>query len=457
LYFTACGRYAFRFENGGIDKMAKKAKKPEFTPVSESDLDPSHRWHRPLQAPGVTQVDFEERVEFRRLHRYRVARTRQSLANSDLGAMLCFDQHNIRYISSTVIGEWARDKLIRYCLITGNGEPWVWDFGSAARHHRIYCPWLREDHVRAGNPGMRGAIGPDVGLFKQAAKEIKEILEKEGVAGMPLGLDVCEPPMLFALQEQGIEVRDGQQMMLAAREIKSHDEITLLNIAASMVDGVYQDIAAALKPGVKESQIVALAAKRLYEMGSDCVEAINSIAGERCSPHPHNFTDRLIRPGDQAYFDIIHSFIGYRTCYYRTFTVGSATQAQRDAYKKARQWMDDAIALMKPGLTTDKAAKALPKASDIGFENEMAAFGLNFCHGLGLALHERPLISRLNSFAEPYELKEGMVFAVETFCPAKDGFSAARIEEEVVLTPNGAKIITLYPAKELPVANPYRD
>jgi Xaa-Pro aminopeptidase len=115
---------------------------------------------------------------------------------------------------------------------------------------------------------------PKVGLFKQAAKEIKAILKKEGVADMPIGLDICEPPMLFALQEEGIEVRDGQQMMLLARELKNYDEITLLNIASSMVDGVYQDIAAALKPGVKESQIVALATHRLYEMGSDCVEAI---------------------------------------------------------------------------------------------------------------------------------------------------------------------------------------
>ena len=436
--------------------MSKKSKKPEFVTVNTDDLNPSHRWNRPLQAPGITQVDFEERVNFPRLHKYRVARTRQALQKSDLGAILCFDQYNIRYMSSTVIGEWARDKLIRYSLLSGNGEPYVWDFGSAARHHKLNCPWLREDHIHAGNPGMRGAIGPEVGLFTQAAKEIKAILVQEGVADMPLGLDVCEPPMLFALQAEGIEVRDGQQVMLAAREIKSHDEITLLNIAASMVDGVYQDIAEALKPGIKESQIVALASKRLYEMGSDCVEAINSIAGERCSPHPHNFTDRIIRPGDPAYFDIIHSFIGYKTCYYRTFTVGTSTSAQRDAYKQARQWMDDAIDMMKPGLSTDKAAKQLPKASDIGFENEMSAFGLNFCHGLGLGLHERPLISRLNSFKEPYELKEGMVFAVETFCPAKDGYSAARIEEEVVLTPNGAKIITLYPAKELPVANPYR-
>src|SRR5436190_16926640 len=228
--------------------MARKQRPAEPRRVTPDAVDPRHAWDRPLQAPGHMQVDFEERVDFRRLHAYRLGRVRQALAGSGLGALLVFDQHNIRYSSSTVIGEWARDKLIRYCLLTGNGEPWVWDFGSAARHHRIYCPWLREDHVLAGNPGMRGAIGPEVGLFKQAAKEIKGILEKEGVGDLPLGLDICEPPMLFALQEEGIEVRDGQQMMLTAREIKSHDEITLLNIAASMVDGVYQDNAAELKP-----------------------------------------------------------------------------------------------------------------------------------------------------------------------------------------------------------------
>ena len=401
------------------------------------------------------QVDFEERVDFRRLHEYRLARTRDALAKSGLGALLVFDQYNIRYISSTVIGEWARDKLTRWCLLTGNGEPWVWDFGSAARHHRIYAPWLPTNHCLAGLTGLRGAVSPRVGLFEQMAQEVKDILQQEGVADMPLGIDVVEPPFLFALQKLGVEVRDGQQVMLDARELKSHDEITLLNMAAAMGDGVYQDIFEALKPGVRENEIVAMATKRLYEMGSDCVEAINAIAGERCSPHPHNFTDRMIRPGDQAYFDLIQSYMGYRTCYYRTFTVGSATKPQLDAYKKARGWMDDAIALLKPGVSTDKVAKAFPKSTEIGFETEMAAFGLNFCHGLGLGLHERPLISRLNSFKDPYELKAGMVFAVETFCPATDGVSAARIEEEVVLTPSGAKVITLFPAQELPIANKY--
>ena len=428
---------------------------PTPRPVSPEDVNPRHRWDRPLQAPGHMQVDFEERVDFRRLHAYRLGRARQALAGSGLGAVLVFDQYNIRYLSGTVIGEWARDKLTRWCLLTGNGEPWVWDFGSAARHHRLYAPQIPPKQSLAGMVGMRGAVSPKAGLFKKAAQEIRDILKAEGVAGEPLGIDVVEPPFLFALQDLGLEVRDGQQVMLEARMLKSQDELTLLNMAAAMVDGVYQDIFEALKPGVRENEIVALATKRLYEMGSDSVEAINAISGERCSPHPHNFTDRIIRPGDQAFFDIIMSFIGYRTCYYRTFSVGRATKPQVSAYKKAREWMDEAIALIKPGVTTDKIARAFPKAQEIGFESEMGAFGLNFCHGIGLGLHERPIISRLNSFDDPMELAAGMMFAVETYCPATDGVSAARIEEEVIVTPAGAQIITLFPADELPIANRY--
>ncbi|MBI4610708.1 MAG: aminopeptidase P family protein, partial [Candidatus Rokubacteria bacterium] len=328
--------------------MARKQSSPTPKPVTPESPNPRHRWDRPLQAPGHMQVDFEERVDFRRLNAYRLGRVRQALARSGLGALLLFDQHNIRYVTSTVIGEWARDKLTRWSLLTGTGEPWVWDFGSAARHHRLYAPWIPEKQSLAGMVGMRGAVSPKAGLFKRAAQEIQGILKAEGVAGMPLGIDVIEPPFLFALQEAGVRVSDGQQVLLEARMIKSQDELTLLNMAASMVDGVYQDIYEALKPGVRENEIVALANKRLYEMGADCVEAINSISGERCSPHPHNFTDRLIRPGDQAFFDIIMSFIGYRTCYYRTFNVGRATKAQIAAYKKAREWMDEAIALIKP-------------------------------------------------------------------------------------------------------------
>src|SRR6202020_494999 len=164
--------------------------------------------------------------------------------------------------------------------------------------------------------------------------------------------------------------------MLAARVIKSADEIMLLNQAAAMVDGVYQDIVDVLKPGRRENEIVALANKRLYELGSDQVEAVNAISGERCSPHPHNFTDRIIRPGDQAFFDIIQAYMGYRTCYYRTFAVGMASDAQKDAYTKAREWMDAGISKVRPGVGTDEIAAVFPRAEEFGFPHEMGDFSM---------------------------------------------------------------------------------
>jgi Xaa-Pro aminopeptidase len=406
-------------------------------------------------SPGRMAVDFEGRVDFDRLRSYRLARARDALDRCDLGALLVFDINNIRYLTSTMIGEWARDKMARYALLVRGQEPVVWDFGSAAKHHRLYASWLRPENSRAGMLGLRGSVAPEVGLFADAVREVKGMIEDAGVAEMPVGVDVAELPMVFELQRQGVRVADGQQVMLDAREIKSADEVALLSTAAAMVDGTYQTIVDALKPGIRENEVVALANKRLYEMGSDDVEAINAVSGERCSPHPHNFTDRLIRPGDQVYFDIIQSFNGYRTCYYRTFAVGRSTPAQRDAYVKAREWIDAAIQMVKPGVGTDEIARLWPAATDFGFENEMAAFGLQFGHGLGLALHERPIISRLNSLEHPVELREGMVFALETYCPATDGFSAARIEEEVVVTADGPQVITLFPAEELFVANAY--
>jgi Xaa-Pro aminopeptidase len=410
---------------------------------------------RPLPAPGHMGVDYEMRVDFDRLRAHRLARATESLESSGCGAFLLFDFYNIRYTTQTWIGGALGDKMTRYALLTRDGGPTLWDFGSAARHHRLYSPWLDPADCRAGMLGLRGAIAPTAGLMEEAVREIKGMLTDAGVADQPVGVDIVEPPFLFEMQRQGLTVVDAQQFLLDARQIKSADEIMLLTQAAAMVDGVYQDIVEVLKPGIRENEIVALANKRLYEMGSDQVEAVNAISGERCNPHPHNFTDRLIRPGDQAFFDIIHSFNGYRTCYYRTFSVGSATPAQRDAYTRAREWMDRGLDGIKAGVGSDEIASLLPKAEEFGFGSEMEAFGLQFAHGLGLGLHERPIISRLNSIKEPVEIKAGMVFALETYCPATDGFSAARIEEEVVVTEDGPRILTMFPAQDLVVANPY--
>ena len=397
---------------------------------------------------GLMGVDWEERVNFERLRTERLTRVKKFLKASELGALLCFDMNNIRYITATHIGTWAMDKLVRFCLLPQDDEPILWDFGSAARHHQLYNPWLGE-RSRAGISTLRGAY-PE--RAKDVARKIRVELEARGLHKEPLGVDVIELPVFFALQEEGLRVVDGQRLMQEVRKIKTQDEITLLATACAMVDAAYEELYRAMKPGMRENECVALVSKVLYDLGSEHVEGVNAISGERCNPHPHVYTDRMLRPGDPAYFDILHSFMGYRTCYYRTFVVGSASAAQVDAYKRCRDYLDTAIGLIKPGVTTADVVKVWPKAQEFGFPNEEAAFALQYGHGVGLSIWEKPIFSRLVSFDYPEVIEEGMVFALETFWPATDGWSAARIEEQLIVTASGAEVITRFPAEQLLVA-----
>ncbi|MGH2736610.1 MAG: M24 family metallopeptidase [Actinomycetota bacterium] len=404
-----------------------------------------------LKTFGLMNVDWEERVDMARLRTQRLARAKSVLEASDCGALLCFDMTNIRYITATHIGTWAQDKLNRFCLLPQGDEPIMWDFGSAARHHQLYNPWLGE-RSRAGISTLRGAMSPESGRAEDVARKIRVELEERGLLGQPVGVDAVELPVLFALQAEGINVVDGQQLMARARLIKTADEVTLLNTACMMVDAAYEELYRAMKPGIKENECVGLVNKVLYDLGSEFVEGVNAISGERCNPHPHVYTDRVLRPGDPAYFDILHSYMGYRTCYYRTFAIGSASQAQVDAYKRCREMLDEAISLIKPGVTTADVVEVWPKAQDFGFADEEAAFALQFGHGVGMSIWEKPVFSRLVSIDHPEPIEEGMVFALETFWPAADGWSAARIEEQLVVTADGCEIMTRFPAEQLMVA-----
>ena len=408
-----------------------------------------------VASPGASMgVDWEERVDFARLRADRIGKVRDALERSSLGALVLFDMNNIRYTTGTHIGNWARDKLFRCALVMRGHDPILWDIGSSARQHKLHAPWFPDSSWQAGLSSWRGSIPEEVGVERGNARRIADLLRDHGLDGEPVGVDVVELPVLRALEREGLHVTDGQGFMQRCRMIKTTDEIALLDQAAGMVDGVYEELYQYLRAGVRENQCVALVNRLLYELGSEEVEAVNAISGERCSPHPHVFSDRLLRQWDTAYFDIIHSFNGYRTCYYRTLNVGGASPAQLDAYRRAREFIDRAIAEVRPGATSADIVRHFPAAQDFGFETEEEAFGLQYCHGIGLAVWEQPLMSRYHSFEHPVELQEGMVFALETYWPTPDGASAARIEEEVVVTATGARVITRFPADELLVAGP---
>jgi Xaa-Pro aminopeptidase len=403
---------------------------------------------------GLMATDVEQRIDFDALRAYKLQRVRDQLEEKDLGALLCLDMDNIRYVTSTHLAEWARDKFVRWCVLPRGGEPVLFELGSAARVKRELCPWLKPENIRVATPWARGAnlkVVNDL-TSSNAARNIKAVLEENRVADMPIGVDTVDLYLLDAMREQGLDVVNGWDAMWDARAIKSPEELRIIEMSAALVDGAYAQLVDFIKPGIKENEIVARIQGWLIEQGVDRITGVNCVSGPRSNPHPHDYSDRMIRPGDLVFIDIISHFLGYATCYYRTFAVTRSTQKQRDLYKRALEWLERSIEVVRPGATTADIAEQWPSAEELGYDNEIDALGLQVGHGVGLSNHEKPIITRAVSLAMPAPIEAGMHFALETF--AGDGDDGARIESQVVVTEKGHEVITKWPCEELMVCDP---
>jgi Xaa-Pro dipeptidase len=225
-------------------------------------------------------TDWETNVDFTRLRRQRFERAQAAVKARGLGAVLAFEMDNVRYITGTHIGEWSRDKMNRYALCPKQGQAYLFDPAPPAK--RISSPWI-EERMEAPISNMLGAIPPELNVQKDFAKQIRRVLTQYGVEKEPLGVDHMEITMLRALEKEGLQVVDGQQAMLDAREIKTCDEVELLKKSAAMVDATYVDIAKAIRPGARENELVAIANYQLYKMGSERVQCVISSIWISCT------------------------------------------------------------------------------------------------------------------------------------------------------------------------------
>jgi Xaa-Pro aminopeptidase len=403
---------------------------------------------------GTMGTDVEQRIDFDAMRKYRLQRAREQMDKYDLGALLCFDLDNIRYITSTHLAEWARGKYFRWCLLPRDGEPVLFEVGTAAVVKRELCPWLKPENIRVSTPWNRGANvrAVNLELSRNAISEVTAILKEHNVADMPVGVDEMDMYLLEALQDAGLRVVNAYDPLFDARIIKSPDELKIIELSASLVDGVYAQLVDFIRPGVRENEVVAKIYGWLVEHGVDRISGINCVSGPRSNPHPHDYSDRMIRPGDLVFIDIMSHYLGYATCYYRTFAVTRATQRQKDVYKRAYDWLQDSIQVVRPGITTADIAAQWPSAKELGYADEKEAFALAVGHGIGLSHHEKPWISRMYSLDHPVPVEPRMHFALETFYGEED--DGARIESQIIVTEDGHKVITKWPCEELLVLNP---
>lgn len=396
---------------------------------------------------GMMGVDYEERINFDRMRKERVAKIKDEMKKTDIGCLLLFDSGNKRYATSTAVASPEVDNMGRYAIVPVNGEPYIFGFGSESASEKLNCPWIA-DRTYPAHTTMFGAIPKSWGLYENFIKDLKMVLNQCGISEKePIGVDILDGQLITVLSEKGFKIRDGQDIMLEARTIKTDDEIMILRNAAAIVDAAFYKMAQAIRPGARENDLQAAAAHELHRLGAQWVINVQVTSGSRTHPHPHLSSDRLLQPGDLIFADIVALLNGYHTCYYRTLCCGKSTQKQRDIYKRTYEMLYKGINAAKAGATTADIVKQWPTCDYWGFKSESEAFGLAFAHGLGVGLWERPMVHRAFSLNNPVELKEGMVLAFETY--DGEGTDGARIEDEVVITANGPQVISKFPCDEL--------
>jgi len=402
---------------------------------------------------GKSGTDREERINYERMREYRLARTKEHMKKYDIGCLISWEPWDMRYIAgayATIPTRWIENQCV---ILPRNGDPYVYGMTSFSPYAmRQELPWLK-GKIWAGFPLSAGKMANKMSDLDPVVKAVGNIIAEHGIAKETVGLDGCSSELLMqeAFKEKGIKTADAKRPMFEARMIKNQDEIECMRIAAANAEAAFADIADAIRPGVTECELVGIGMNTLYRLGADETQEFVCASGPRTNPLHIDYTDREVRPGELVIVDINgNSYQGYKSCYYRTFCCGKATAEQKEIFEENRAMLYAGMSAVKAGNTTlDICEKWPTDASYWGYDKWEDVFAYAVGHGLGISLHELPIISYPLSKADPVKLEEGMVIAVETWTGKKGGTNGVRLEEEVVVTKDGYDLLTKWPIDEL--------
>jgi Xaa-Pro dipeptidase len=408
---------------------------------------------------GMVGMDWQQRINWDRMRTYRLERARERMKAHGLGAMLFMYDENLRYATGTLTPGWNRLKPgLRYGLLCGDDAPVLFEQGDIGFQVERHSPWIPKENIRYSYAWIKGAAGAaSQAQVDKFTKAIKYEMKRSGVDGQTLGVDFIDINMIKAFQDAGIKWADGMTPMMEARAVKNVDEQECLRIVGAIGDGAHWETMNFLKPGITENQVTAYIMEYLYNIpGMEDVEDVIVSSGPNTWPNWRNFSDRIIQPGDIVFMDLAAlTWNGYKSCYYRTYCVGKEpTQEQKDVYATALKWLYDSIDAVKVGATTKDIASHWPSAKETwGYEEEDQAAANLWGHGLGLAQYDPPVISRIWSLDHPIEIKEGMVFALETQ-HGKMHQWGVRIEEMLIVHKDRTELISHFPVEQITVVDP---
>lgn len=380
---------------------------------------------------GTMGVDWEERIDFARLRRERLQKAQEALAASEADLLFVFRTEDARYLTgyrhhlgpTPLLGNAT-------VLLRPDDDPVLYTMDYA--HCRARMRWLSDECLRP-----RANFREDVGIRKWAQSVESAVGSLDGkVVGVDLWNLTLEEGLRRAFPNT--QFVDGYKILMEAKIIKTEDEVSCLKVANAMTEAAMDAALRALKPGVRECEVLATAWYTMTALGSEWTQCSNIVAsGPYTAPYRRFTSDRMIRSGDPVIIDIGACFNGYWGDLTRTWICGEIkpTQEQRELHQKSYDALWNSCAAARPGNSTaDVFAAADPYVLD------------SLGHGSGMAPWEPPYFSP-HTKDDPTELLPGMQFNLEPYA-GEPGIGGFRLENNLVVTDDQPDIYTTYPFDE---------
>ena len=389
--------------------------------------------------------DHEPQIDMAALRRWRLARVRAQLREHDYGACVLFDPLNIRYATGTRnMQVWTQHSPDRYAFVPADGPVVLFDSYYAARP---FPGWETVDEWRPAATWYFEAKGSrtDESAVKWAA-EIADLMASHGGGNRRLAIDRMGPAGYGPLIGHGLELFDAQTPLEKARAIKSPEEIACMEIAISVCEAGMARMHEALRPGMTENELWSLLIQEAFAKGAESMETRLLASGGRINPWYQECSHKIIRAGELVAFDtdMIGPF-GLCVDVSRTFHCrpGRPSDEQRRLYAAAVEQVQHNIALIRPGMSLRELADKGWTVPDEFLANRYSVLA----HGVGMADEYPDVVHPLDWEETGYDdmIEENMTLGVESYIGAEGGGEGVKLEEQVLVTANGARLLSSFP------------
>lgn len=391
---------------------------------------------------GQHNSGIENGVNYDRLRRERLAKTQAEMAKRDIGALLLTNPVTIRYVTGvSVMPLWTAVNLARYVLVPVEGMPVIFEYPEAQFRASQFWEKVEPTYYWQQRFVERAAAERS----DEWAAQLISYLNQWGVKDSKIAVDGLDFHGWNALQKAQLTLTDSDETMEAARLVKTLDEIEIMRQSCAVCDAALYDLDQAIRPGITENELLAIFWHRMLALGGEWCTTRLLASGTKTNPWFHEAGSKMVRPGDLVGIDTdMIGPEGYLCDTSRTFLCGDkATPEQKDAYKYAHDFIQTVTEMCQVGVAFTDITNNAPKVPERYWDQRYSCI----LHGSGTD-DEQPFIPFPGGderMAPQGVFLENMVVSVEFYAGALGGQDGVKLEDQVLITKNGPKLMSLYP------------